>query len=386
MTSDFEHVETLVIGAGQAGLAVGHHLAARDLPFLIVDAGERIGDAWRNRWDSLRLFTPARYDGLDGMPFPARPDYFPTKDEMADYLESYADAFDLSVRLGYAVDRLSKHGDKYLVTSGDAVIEADNVVVAMGSYQQPRVPPVSQELAGDISQLHSADYRRPEQLQAGDALVVGAANSGAEIAIDIASDRRVWLSGRHPGHVPFDIDSWLGRHWLVRLVVGGAEHRLFKVSNPIGRKVRRKMLDKGVPLIRRKPKDLDAAGVAAVPRLAGVRDGRPVLEDGRTLDVANVIWCTGFTTGFTWIDIDLFDDRYPDRPRQHRGIVPDHPGLYFVGLIFQYAVTSGSVCGVGRDAAHVADAIAARLDSARKRRVRAAPRGWSRSPTGVQDG
>ena len=179
-------IDTLVIGAGQAGLSMGYHLSRNGLDHVIVDGAERIGDSWRNRWDSLRLFTPARYDGLDGLPFPAPPSYYPTKDEMADYLEAYAAHFQLPVRLGFRVDRLSRHDGRYLVAGGDEVIEADNVVVAMGDLQVGEVPSLSVELDPSIFQMHSSEYHRPEQLPAGDVLVVGAGNSGAEIALDLA--------------------------------------------------------------------------------------------------------------------------------------------------------------------------------------------------------
>lgn len=186
-----ERIETVVIGAGQAGLSVGYHLARRGLPFAILDASERIGDQWRNRWDSLRLFTPARFNGLAGMRFPAPGHYFPTKGEMADFLESYAHRFELPVRLGVEVDRLSRQGDRFLVSAGDRRFETDNVVVAMANYQKPKVPDFAAELDRRIIQLHSSDYRNPSQLRAGAVLVVGAGNSGAEIATDVGRHRTI---------------------------------------------------------------------------------------------------------------------------------------------------------------------------------------------------
>ena len=192
----------MIIGGGQAGLSTGYHLATRGLPFVILDANERIGDAWRKRWDSLRLFTPARYDGLPGWPFPA-PDWsFPTKDEVAGYLEAYAARFDLPVRTGVHVDGLSRNADRYVVAAGDRRFEADQVVVASGAYQRPRVPAFAAELDPDIVQVHSSEYRDPSQLQEGGVLVVGASNSGAEIALEVSRGHRTWLSGRHPGQEP----------------------------------------------------------------------------------------------------------------------------------------------------------------------------------------
>src|SRR6478672_7985320 len=165
MTSQTEHVQTVVIGGGQAGLAAGYHLKRRGLPFVILDAGARVGDSWRKRWDSLRLFTPARYDSLDGLPFPGSPHAFPTKDQMGDYLEAYAARFELPVRTGVKVDGLSRQRNRYLVTAGDRAFEAEHVIVAMARYQQPKVPAFARELDRDIVQIHSRDYRNPRQFR-----------------------------------------------------------------------------------------------------------------------------------------------------------------------------------------------------------------------------
>ncbi|MFC6731796.1 flavin-containing monooxygenase [Haladaptatus sp. GCM10025893] len=207
-----ERYETVVIGGGQAGLATGYYLHQHDQDFVILDASDRVGDAWRARWDSLRVFTPARYSSLPGMDFPGSPHAFPTKDEVADYLETYAQRFDLPVELGVRVDGLERSGDRFLITAGDRRIEATNVVVAMASYQAPKVPAFASKLSDDVVQLHTSDYRNPEQLQDGGVLVVGAGNSGAEIALDVVDEHETWLSGRDVGHVPFHIDSWFGRH------------------------------------------------------------------------------------------------------------------------------------------------------------------------------
>jgi len=358
-TSEAERHHTIVIGGGQAGLSVGYHLARRGVPFVILDANARIGDSWRSRWDSLRLFTPARFDGLAGMPFPAPANAFPTKDEMAAYLEAYAARFRLPVQTGVRVDRLSRRGERFLVAAGDERLEAENVVVAMATYQRRRVPPFSKELEPGVVQLHSSDYRNRSQLREGGVLVVGAGNSGAEIALELArAGHPTWLSGRDVGHIPFRIDGVAARLFLARLVLRLVFHRVLTVDTPIGRKVRPKVLFRGGPLIRVKPRDLAAVGVERVPRIAGVRDGLPVLEDDRILPARNVIWCTGFHPGFSWIDLPVFG---PDgEPLQRRGVVAGEPGLYFVGLHFLYAMSSTMIHGVARDAEHVARAVAAR--------------------------
>ncbi len=363
-----ERFDVLVIGAGQAGLSVGHFLAGTGLRFLILDGNARIGDAWRNRWDSLRLFTPARYDGLAGMPFPAPPHSFPTKDEMADYLESYAARFALPVRTGVRVDRLWREGDRYVATaggpdSGRHRFEAAQVVVAMATYQKPRVPEFARELDPRIVQLHSSAYRSPGQLAEGGVLIVGAGNSGAEIAIETARTHETWMSGRATGAVPFRIEGTVARHVLLPLVFRGLFHRVLTRDNPLGRKARESVITKGGPLIRVKPKQLAAAGVKRTPRVAGVRDGKPLLADGRVLDVANVIWSTGFTPGFSWIDLELPGGK--DEPEHARGIVAEHPGLYFVGLHFLYAFSSTMIHGMARDAEYVAAAVAERARARR---------------------
>ncbi len=360
--SGIEQHDTVIIGGGQAGLTMGYHLLKRGRSFVILDANERTGDPWRKRWDSLRLFTPARLDGLDGMAFPARGDAFITKDEMADYLETYAARFALPIRHGVRVDRLSRDEGRFSITAGEDRFEADNVVVAMSDYQVPRVPAFAGELDPAIVQLHAAEYVNPSQLSDGVVLVVGAGNSGADIGLEVAKTHPTILSGEESGHIPFRIEGFVARHLLVR-VVRFIGHRVLTVRTPIGRKIRPKALTTAGPLIRIRPKDLAAAGIERVSRIAGVRDGRPVTDDGRALDVSNVIWCTGFSPGFSWIDLPIFGDSA--QPEHERGIVAKESGLYFVGLHFQYAMTSDTINGVGRDARFVAEHLSSRAPSAR---------------------
>ena len=372
--------DTIVIGGGQAGLATGYYLQQQGRDFVILDANERIGDSWRKRWDSLRLFTPARYNGLPGMAFPAPAHYAPTKDDMADYLEDYAARFELPVRTGVTVDGLSKQGNQFVLTAegpstgpGQALrFTAENVVVATGFYHSPKVPAFAPELDPDIVQFHSSAYRRPSQVQDGPVLVVGAANSGAEIALELSQSHQTWLSGRHPGSEPTPPGSALDR--LVVPLMWFVFSHVLSVKTPIGRKLRPKFLKMGgVPLARVRPADLQAAGVERVhARTAGVQDGLPLLEDGRALDVANVIWCTGFRPDFGWINLPIFDE--DGEPIHERGVVAAAPGLYFVGLFFQSALASVLVGGVGRDAAYVAGAIASRSPVSRPGQVRSGTR------------
>jgi putative flavoprotein involved in K+ transport len=351
------YVETVVVGGGQAGLAVGYYLRRQNRPFVILDANDRIGDSWRKRWDSLRLFSPARFDGLDGMPFPGSGFTFVTKDQMADYLQAYAARFELPVESGVRVTHLSRAGDRFRVESADgAVREANNVVVAMADYQEPRVPEFARELAPEIAQFHSMHYRNPDQLRPGPTLVVGMGNSGAEIALETSRTHVTYISGRDPGSVPFRIDSLASRLFLNQVIFRGVFHRLLTVDTPIGRRAQAGA-HATTPLIRVRPRELEAAGVQHVGRTVGVRDGMPLLDDDRTLKVANVIWCTGYLSGFDWIELPVHG---PQGPLQERGISTVEPGLYFVGLQFQYALSSSMVHGVSRDAARVVRAIAGR--------------------------
>jgi putative flavoprotein involved in K+ transport len=366
-----ERFGTIVIGGGQAGLAAGYHLARRGLDFVILDANGRVGDSWRSRWDSLRLFTPARYDGLPGMPFPASPHYFPTKDEMADFLAAYAAEFELPVRHGLRVTSLRRQSGGYRVTAGEAQFEADNVIVAMANYQEPWIPPLAGELDPDIVQIHSADYRNPAQLRPGRVLLVGAGNSAAEIARELAPQHEVLLSGRDTGEIPFRIDGLPGRLLLVRLTLRVLFMRVLTVKTPIGRAARPKMIGKGGPLIRVKNRELAAAGVERVPRTAGSRGGLPELEGGRVAQVENVVWCTGFRSGFEhWIELPIHDDH---EPRHRGGIVDGHPGLYFLGLHFLRSLASGMIHGMARDAEHIVGSISTRR-----------ARGAARSPAARQ--
>jgi putative flavoprotein involved in K+ transport len=365
-----ERFETVIVGGGQAGLAVGYHLARRGRRFVILDANQRIGDAWRQRWDSLRLFTPARYDGLPGMPFPAPAFSYPTKDQVADYLEAYATRFDLPVRTGVRVDRLSRDGDRYLLAAGERRFQADHVVVASGAYQRPRIPAFAAELDPGILQLDPHRYRDPSQLPGGDVLVVGAGNSGAEIAFEASRTHPTWLSGPDTGHIPVRTGSRWDR--LLTPPVWWFASRVLTVQTPIGRKVRPKALTTTAPLERVRPKELAAAGVERVPRTVGVRDGLPLLEDGRVMDVATVLWCTGFRPDFSWVDLPVFDQ--DGAPAHHRGVVGSQPGLYFLGLWFLSAFTSSLLGGVGSDAEHVAEQIASHQPDRRPTEVLTAAR------------
>ena len=271
---------------------------------------------------------------------------------MADYLEAYAARFELPVRTGVKVDRLSRKRDRYLVVAGDRRFEADNVVVATATTRGRGFPPFAAELDPGIVQLHSTEYRNPAQLREGGVLVVGAGNSGAEIAFDVSRAHPTWLSGPETGQIPIGLGGFWDR--LLTPPVWFLASHVLTVRTPIGRKVRPRALTTAAPLELVQPKDLAAAGVERVPRTVGVHDGFPALEDGRVLDVANVIWCTGFRADFGWIDLPVLGD--DGEPMHERGVVEGAPGLYLVGRFFLFAFTSGLIGGVGRDAEYIANA------------------------------
>jgi putative flavoprotein involved in K+ transport len=290
------------------------------------------------------------------MPFPAPGWSFPTRDEFVDYLRSYAAHWDLPVHSGMEARRLSYDGERYVVETDGRRFEADNVVVATGFDRLPKIPDFAGRLVPGIVQLHSSEYQDPAQLPDGDVLVVGAGNSGADIALELAASHRVLLSGRHPGEVPWRIDRRPSR--LLTPMMFFVFSHVFTVRTPVGRRMRPRVLAHSGPLVRVKSRDLAAAGVQRVPRVAGVRDGRPLLEDGRTPEVTTVVWCTGFRPDIRWIDLPVFDES--GEPAQRRGVVETQPGLYFLGGLFQFALASSMIRGVGRDAGYIADHLSAR--------------------------
>jgi putative flavoprotein involved in K+ transport len=353
-----DYFETVIIGAGQAGLATAYHLRQQDRSFVILEANERVGDNWRNRFDSLKLYSPARFDGLPGWGMPVPRWTYPTKDQLADYFEAYAERFEFPIITGVSVDSLRRDGDRYVIRAGAHRFVADNVVIASGTFQEPIVPDFAGDLDPAITQMHSNDYRNPSQLQDGPVLVVGCAHSGADVALEVAATHPTTVCGPVRGEVPFDIEGRVAR--VVIPIMWFVANHVLTMKTPLGRKVRHHVRHSGGPLLRVKRKHLEAAGVERTEhRVTGVVEGKPVLADGRVLhDIANVIWCTGFGKDISWIETPVAgEDGWPE---QDRGVVESSPGLYFVGLPVLYAFASMLVGGVGRDAKYVAAHIAAR--------------------------
>ena len=351
-----ELVDTVVVGAGQAGLVTARELAERGRDCVVLDRTARVGDGWRHHYDSLRLYTPGRHTSLPGLPFPGDPDTCPGKDELADYLEAYAEHFRLPVRTRTSVERVGRAADGsdgFDVTTGGGAIRCRNVVVATGGFgRAPALPGFAADLDPSILQLHSSEYRRPGQLRDGPVLVVGASHSGCDIAHEVAATHETHLAGRDCGQLPL---RWEGaRAPRAFPFVLFAWNHVMTRRTPIGRRMMPHVRDHGGPMLRVKREHLAERGVVRhTQRVESVTGGRPTLADGTVLDVATVVWATGYQQRFDWLDLPVVGD--DGWPREYRGVAADVPGLYFCGLAFQYSFASMVLPGVGRDARYVAE-------------------------------
>jgi putative flavoprotein involved in K+ transport len=338
--------EVVIVGAGQAGLALGHHLSRQRRRFVILDAASEPAASWRGRWDSLTLFTPVRYDSLPGLPFPGDPETYPGRDAVVDYLTAYAEHFDLPVRLDSEVKAVRRHGDGYLVQLADATYVADQVVVATGPFQVPFVPAIADGLGDDVVQLHSADYRRPDALPAGPVLVVGGGNTGFQIAAELAGAREVHLAiGSRQTPLPQrllgrDLFRWLEAARIMRIPVGSR----------LGRR-----LEQRDTLIGSTTRSLRRRGVRLHGRATAAAGSEVTFADGDTTAVGTVIWATGYRLDHSWVDVPVFDDA-TGRIRHDRGVT-DSPGLYTLGLPWQHTRGSALLGWVKDDAAYIADQI-----------------------------
>lgn len=340
-------LDVAVVGAGQAALALSHALVGGPLRHACFAADARVGDAWRRRWDSLRLFTPAQYDGLPGLPFPAPVDHYPTKDEVADYLEIYADRFALPIALDVRVTRLHRDGDVFVLTTTRGPVRARQVVLATGSYGEPRTPEFAAQLGDAVTQLHAAHYRRPDTLPPGPVVVVGGGASGVQIAADLAATRSVTLCrGRREVVLPqriFGRDIW---YWLERTPDVSAR-------SPLGR-----LLARSDPLVGEGPRGLERRlGVPSRARAIAAEPGALRLADGSRLPVTSVVWATGHAHALGWIDLPVQD---AGGTPLHRDGASPVPGLYFLGLRWMRSRGSSLLGWVGRDAEHIARLLLAR--------------------------
>jgi putative flavoprotein involved in K+ transport len=357
-TAPHAPLDVLVIGAGQAGLAVGHHLARHHLRFLLVDAAPELGHSWRTRWDSLRLFTPVEYDGLPGLRFPGAPGTYPGKDDVADYLQAYAARFELPVMLNTRVERVERteagDGSLFRVETSQGTLCARQVIVATGPFQQPHVPEVSSRFDASVRQLHSAAYRNPDQLPDGKVLVVGAGNSGLQIALELSRTRDVHLAvGTRQRAVPHrplgrDLFWWLTKTGLITR----------PATSPVAAWFRKRG---GDLVIGTTWSDIESAGIASHPRLTAAHGRSAEFADGTVEDVAAVVWATGYRADYTWLDVpDVWDGNRVS----HVGGRTPAPGLWFIGLPWQRSRGSALLGFVGNDAAWLAGQVVAQVPTA----------------------
>lgn len=341
-----DRLEVAVVGAGQTGLAMGYFLAKEGLRFLILDAADAVGAAWRTRWESLVLFTPRRYSGLPGLAFPGDPDGYPTRDEVITYLERYAATFNLPIRLRRGVSSLTKENGRFLLGVDDGYIEADQVVVATGPFQIPNLPAFARDLAAEVQQLHSTGYMRPSEIARGAVLVVGGGNTGYQIAKELSATHNVHLAvGSHQKPLP---QKFLGRDLFWWLTKTGLINKT--VESRLGRRLRSRDT-----LIGSTPRELSDYGIDLRPRVVATSDRTVTFADGASVDVDSVIWATGYRSDYSWIDLPLLSS---DGRLQHRRGITDVPGLYFLGLTWQHTRGSALIGFVKDDAEFIAQRIA----------------------------
>ena len=344
-----DDIEVAVIGAGQAGLALGHFLERQGRRFLILERAGEIAPAWRDRWESLTLFTPRRYSALPGMPFPGDPDGYPTRDEVIAYLERYVEAFELPVEVNSGVEQVERRDDGlFRLTVDGRAVSADQVVVATGPFQTPYVPELAEKLASDVFQTHAVGYRRPADVPDGTTLVVGGGNTGFQIAKELSATRTVVLSvGSRQKPLP---QRLLGRDLFWWLTKAGILKKT--VDSRLGRK-----LSTRDTLIGSSPREMTKSyGVELKPRLVDANGRRVAFEDGTELEVDAVIWATGYHPDYSWIELPIFDET--GRLRHRRGVT-DVRGLYFLGLSWQHTRGSALLGWVGDDAEFIAAEIGA---------------------------
>ena len=339
-------IDVVVIGAGQAGLAVGRTLKQAGVDFVMLDAATELGASWTRRWDSLRLFTSARYCGLPGLPFPGDPDRYPAKDEVPDYFRTYAATFELPIHLGTPVVSVKRAGDVFTVSTPTATITARQVIAAVGAFQTPVIPECSRRLPSSVTQLHSHAYRNPGQIPAGTVAVVGSANSGLQIAAELSRTHHVVVCrGRKQPRLPQrilgrDAFWWLSRSGILRL----------PTNTPLARRLA--MPD---PIVGTKLDEL-ARSVRFAERVADVADAQLVTADGKRIDASTVLWATGYRNDWSWLGAELLGA--DGQPVHDAGI--GATGLHFVGLYRMRNRGSALLGFVGRDAERVGAVVAQR--------------------------
>ncbi len=346
--------DTIIIGSGQAGLSAAYYLKKADQNFVVLTKDNRVGDNWRKRWDSLKLFTPAFYNNLPGMSFLSEdPDYLPDKNETGDFLETYSKEFKLPIKFNNEVIEIVRDGNLFSIKTKTEIYHTKNVIVAAGAFQTPFIPEFSKDISESVFQIHSSFYKNPNQLKEGNVLVVGAGSSGLQISTEIKNEseikRIVWLSGPDTGTFPrklFGIDIY---HFLAPTI--------FKIPTKtfLGKIVKAVSYRHGDLALRPTYKKMIKSGVKRIGRTIGVKNGFPITEKSIPLEIENIIWCTGFKNNFNWIKLNIFNEN--GFPIHTRGIINKEPGIYFLGLHFQHTISSSLLGGVKKDAEFIINFI-----------------------------
>ncbi|MEI4621637.1 NAD(P)-binding domain-containing protein [Bacillus pfraonensis] len=337
-------LDVIIVGAGQAGLAMGYYLQKGNYNFVLLDGEERTGDSWRKRYDSLQLFTPRAYSALPGMKLAGKQDGFPTKDEIANYLEAYTKQFSIPVRLNMNVSKIRKQGKGFEVYTPKEILQSKRVIIASGAFQRPFIPSVSQNLSNDIFQIHSSQYQSPKQIPEGSVLVVGGGNSGTQIAVEIAQSRDVTIAVSHPlTFFPLQIMGKSIFAWIekIGLLYAGTDTRRGRWFQ-----------NRKDPIFGFECKELIRnGGITVKPKVISTLQDKVVFSDSSTCHIQNIVWSTGFIPNYEWIEVKgaLNQAGLPIHTRGISGV----QGLYYIGLPWQHQRGSALLCGVGRDAEFV---------------------------------
>ncbi|MDL4839845.1 flavin-containing monooxygenase [Aquibacillus rhizosphaerae] len=340
--------DVVIIGGGQAGLSMGYYLKKSSLTFLILDKSTELGEVWKNRYDSLRLFTPSYFSSLPGLSLDKKSNLYPTKDDIAGYLKVYAEKFSLPIQNNREVQRLHSANNEFVIETNQGIIIADNVVVATGPFQKARIPKFSTSLSDEISQIHSSEYKNPNHLKKGSVLIVGGGNSGAQIAAELSKEREVYLSvGNKMKFLPQDIGNKSIFWYLNKLGVNKASHNT---------KLGKMLKNKPDPIFGFELKKLiKDRFIMLKPRAISSKNDSVIFKDGSQLSVNNVVWATGYQSDYRWIDIPkLFNDG--GFPIHDRGVTLQK-GLYFLGLPWQHNRSSALIQGVGEDAKYISNQL-----------------------------
>ncbi|CAN2248141.1 putative flavin containing monooxygenase [Bacillus subtilis] len=340
--------DTIVIGAGQAGISIGYYLKQSEQKFIILDKSHEVGESWKDRYDSLVLFTSRMYSSLPGMHLEGEKHGFPSKNEIVAYLKKYVEKFDIPIQLQTDVISVLKSKNHFLIQTNQGEYQTKNLVIASGPFHTPNIPSISKDLANNINQLHSSQYKNSKQLASGNVLVVGGGNSGAQIAVELSKERLTYLACSNKlVYFPLLIGKRSIFWWFDKLGVLNASH-----TSILGKFIQKK----GDPIFGYDLKHaIKWKEIILKKRVIAGKQNEIIFKDSSTLEVNNIIWATGFRNPLCWLKIKGVLDK-EDRIIHHRGVSPVE-GLYFIGLPWQHRRGSALLQGVGKDAEYIVKQI-----------------------------